>query len=91
MSQVVVTHDNLSARRAESGKQERAIVRDGDFKKWRRSDITKFDPFAAAVGVAVAPVAFIWWVLTKFVQLAIFVSIGLSRLVGLCLGATKKV
>ena len=86
MSQVVVTHDNLTAKRRVSAKQELVIIRDSEFKKWRRSDITKFDPFAAAVGIAVLPVALIWWVLGKLVQLAVFVSIGVSRLVGLFLG-----
>lgn len=86
MSQVVVTEDNLKARRLKSGDQEKNIDREGLFNKWRRSDITGFDPIAALVGVAALPVLVSWYIIGTMVKVAIFVVISVSRAVGAVLG-----
>ncbi len=90
MSQVVVTEDNLKARRIKSGDQEKNIDRDGLFNKWRRSDITGFDPVAAIVGVALLPVLVSWYIIGMIVKVAIYVAIGVSRAVGALIGRNTK-
>lgn len=89
MSQVVVTDDTLKQRRLRSGEQERQIDREGQFKKWLKSDITGFDPVAAVIGVAVLPVVAIWYFLASLVRLAVYVSITFSRVVGSIVGSMK--
>ena len=90
MSQVVVTDDSLKQRRQRSGEQELQIDREGQFKKWLKSDITGFDPIAAVIGLAVLPVVAIWYVLASLVRLSIYASIAFSRLLGSLIGTTKK-
>jgi hypothetical protein len=90
MSQVVVTEDNLKQRRLRSGEQEKRIDREGQFRKWLKSDITGFDPIAAVVGLAVLPVVAIWYILSTIVKVAIFVSIGFSRMIGTLLSSRKE-
>ena len=90
MSQVVVTEDSLKARRLKSGDQEKNIDREGLFNHWRRSDISGFDPVAAAVGVAALPVLVSWYIIGTIVKIAIYVSIGVSRFVGILIGRNTK-
>jgi hypothetical protein len=90
MSQVVVTEDNLKARRLKSGDQEKNIDREGLFNKWRRSDITGFDPIAALVGVAALPVLVSWYIIGTIVKVAIFAAIAVSRAVGALIGRNTK-
>lgn len=90
MSQVIVTKDNLSARRSKSADQEHKIDREGEFGKWRRNDISGFDPVAAAAGVAVAPVVFFFWVFSKAAQIAIYVALVVSKIIGKIVGPMKS-
>jgi hypothetical protein len=90
MSQVVVTEDALKARRIKSGDQERKIDREGLFNQWRRSDITRFDPVAALVGVAALPVLVSWYIIGTVVKVAIYVAIGISRVLGALIGRNTK-
>lgn len=90
MSQVIVTSDKLNARRKESAQQEHKIDREGRMKLWRRDDVTKFDPIAAAVGVAVAPVVGIFWILTKVTQIAIYFALLLSKVISKIVGPMKS-
>jgi len=89
MSQVIVTEDNLNTQRRNSAVQEHHIDREGQFKKWRRNDITGFDPIAAAAGVAAAPFVVLFWCLSLVSKAAIYVALIISRLVGKIVGPTK--
>ncbi len=90
MSQVIVTKDNITPRRVTSATQEHKIDREGQFKRWRRNDITGFDPIAAAAGIAMLPVLAIWWVFSWAAEIAVFVAIGVSRLVSTIVGPMKE-
>jgi hypothetical protein len=91
MSQVVVTDDKLKSRRDQSAKKELQIDREGQFSKWRMSDITKFDPIAAAIGIALLPVFFSWYLIGLLVKVAVYVGAGFSRLIGLLIGKSKTI
>ena len=91
MSQVVVTDDKLKSRRDQSAKKELQIDREGQFAKWRMSDITKFDPFAAAIGIALLPVFFSWYLIGLLVKVAVYAGAGFSRLIGLLIGKSKTI
>lgn len=91
MSQVVVTDDKLKSRRTQSAKKELQIDREGQFAKWRMSDITKFDPIAAAIGIALLPVFFSWYLIGLLIKVAVYVGAGFSRLVGLLIGKSKTI
>ncbi len=91
MSQVVVTDDKLKSRRDQSAKKELQIDREGQFAKWRMSDITKFDPIAAAIGIALLPVFFSWYLIGLVVKVAVYVGAGFSKLVGLLIGKSKTI
>lgn len=89
MSQVIVTKDNITARRKQSAVQEHKIDREGQFDHWRRNDITGFDPIAALAGAAMMPVLAIWWVFSWTAKAAVFVALGVSKLVGAIVGPMK--
>ena len=89
MSQVIVTEDNLKSRRMKSAEMERKIDSEGAMNRWRMSDITGFDPVAAAVGLAVLPIALSWFIIGGLVKLAIYVSISVSRFIGALIGKSK--
>lgn len=89
MSQVIVTVDKLKTRRAKSAGQEHKIDREGRFNRWRRNDITGFDPIAAAAGVAVAPVVVFFWIFSKLAQVAIYVALIVSKAIGKIVGPMK--
>jgi hypothetical protein len=89
MSQVIVTEDNLKQRRQKSAESERQIDSEGAMNRWRMSDVTGFDPVAAAVGIAVLPIALSWYIIGALVKLAIYVSISVSRFVGSLIGRSK--
>jgi hypothetical protein len=91
MSQVVVTDDKLKSRRDQSAKKELQIDREGQFAKWRMSDITKFDPIAAAIGIALLPVFFSWYLIGLLVKVAVYAGAGFSRLLGLLIGKSKRI
>lgn len=91
MSQVVVTDDKLKSRRDQSAKKELQIDREGQFAKWRMSDITKFDPIAAAIGIALLPVFFSWYLIGLVIKVAVYVGAGFSKLVGLLIGKSKTI
>jgi hypothetical protein len=91
MSQVVVTDDKLKSRRDQSAKKELQIDREGQFAKWRMSDITKFDPIAAAIGIALLPVFFSWYLIGLLVKVAVYAGAGFSRLIGLLIGKSKTI
>lgn len=82
MSQVIVTHDNLSAKRAESLRQEHRIDRESVFSHWRRSDITGKDPVAAAVGFAFLPVAIFWSFVATCISISFSIMLGIFRMLG---------
>lgn len=67
MSQVIVTDDNLKKQREQSAEQEHRIDREGQFQRWRKSDITGKDLVATAVGFAVLPVVGLWAFLTALI------------------------
>jgi hypothetical protein len=90
MSQVIITEDKLTARRQKSAESERKIDIEGAMSRWRMSNVTGFDPVAAAVGIAVMPIAFIWFLIGSLVKLAIYISISVSRFVGALIGRSKK-
>jgi len=90
MSQVVVTDDKLKVKREASKSRERAIDIEGEMAKWRLSDITGFDPVAAAVGLAVLPIALSWFVIGTVVKAAIFVVIAFSQIVARMIGKTAS-
>lgn len=91
MSQVVITDDKLKARRAESARKEMQIDRESQFSKWRLSDITKFDPVAAGIGVALLPVFMSWYLIGLLVKIAIYFGISVSKAIGLSIGKSKSV
>jgi hypothetical protein len=91
MSQVVVTDDKLKSRRDQSAKKELQIDREGQFAKWRMSDITKFDPIAAAIGIALLPVFFSWYLIGLLVKVAVYAGAGFSKLIGLLIGKSKTI
>lgn len=79
MSQVIVTHDNFSDKRAASLVQEHQIDRESAFSQWRRNDITGKDPVAAAVGIAVLPVALFWSFVATCISVSFSVMLGLFK------------
>jgi hypothetical protein len=89
MSQVVVTDDNLKSRRIKSGEQERQIDRESGFDKWKLSDVTKFDPVAAVLGLVALPVVLSWYAIGLVVKIAVYIGIGISRLIGVLIGNNK--
>lgn len=91
MSQVIVTEDKLKARRAQSARKESQIDRESQFSKWKLSDITKFDPVAAGIGIALLPVFISWYIIGLIIKLAVYVGIGISRLIGLSIGKSKSI
>lgn len=86
MSQVIVTHDSFMTQRAKTRDQEHHIDVDSQFDRWRRNDITKSDPVAKLIGIAVLPILALWAILC--VLMALFVTIvngvfnGLGKIVG---------
>lgn len=91
MSQVIVTDDKLKSRRAQSARKEMQIDREGQFAKWKLSDITKFDPIAAGIGIALLPVFLSWYLIGLIVKLAVYIGIGISRVIGLSIGKSKSI
>lgn len=91
MSQVIVTDDKLKSRREQSARKELQIDREGQFSKWKMSDITKFDPVAAGVGLALLPIFLSWYLIGLVVKMAIYVGAGISRLIGLSIGKSKSI
>lgn len=91
MSQVIVTDDKLKSRRAQSARKEMQIDREGQFAKWKLSDITKFDPIAAGIGIALLPVFLSWYLIGLIIKLAIYVGIGISRVIGISIGKSKSI
>ena len=89
MSQVIVTKDNLQARRDQSASQEHKIDREGQFSRWRRNDITGFDPIETGAGVAMAPVLAIWWVFSIVVKVAVFAALIVGKLMSVAVGKWK--
>lgn len=89
MSQVIVTKDNLQTRRDQSASEEHKIDREGQFDRWRRNDITGFDPIETAAGIAMVPVLAIWWVFSIVVKVAVFVAVVVGRVLGLVVGRWK--
>lgn len=89
MSQVIVTKDTLQTRRDQSASQEHKIDREGQFNRWRRNDITGFDPIEAGAGVAMVPVLAIWWFFSIVAKVAIFVAIAVGRVIGAVVGRWK--
>jgi hypothetical protein len=90
MSQVIITDDNLKSKRTASATQEHAIDREGQFLKWRRNDITGFDPIAAAAGLAMAPVVFLFWIISMTAHVAIYFTLIVSKIVGKIVGPMKS-
>ncbi len=90
MSQVIITNDKLKVRRDKSAAEEHKIDREGQFKKWRRNDITGFDPVAGAAAIAVAPVAAFFWIFSKIAQVAIYVALIVSKAIGKIVGPMKS-
>lgn len=91
MSQVIVTDDKLKSRREQSARKELQIDREGQFSKWKMSDITKFDPVAAGIGLALLPIFLSWYLIGLVVKMAIYVGAGISRLIGLSIGKSKSI
>lgn len=91
MSQVIVTHDKLKSRREQSARRELQIDREGQFVKWQLSDITKFDPVASAIGLALLPVFFSWYLIGWIVKLAIYIGAGISKSIGTLIGKSKVI
>jgi uncharacterized protein YecA (UPF0149 family) len=89
MSQVIVENDVLREKRAQSAVKEHAIDREGEFRKWQMSDITKFDPVFAAVRIAALPIFAVWWLLSQIIRLAIVVASGISFAIGGLLGRMR--
>ena len=90
MSQVIVTNDKLNASRKKSSLQEHKIDREGQFNRWRRNDITGFDPVAAGAGLLAAPVVILFWAMAKTAQAAIYVALIISKIVGKIVGPMKS-
>ena len=63
LSQVIVTEDALKKKREDSAKQEHKIDREGQFARWKRSDITGKDPVESLVGYATVPILGLWGIL----------------------------
>lgn len=86
MSQVIVTQDQLTDKRRRSGQEEHRIETNAQFAKWRRSDVTGFDPVRRAVGLAVMPILGLWGVLalllTGIMEVLKGVFLFLGRLIG---------
>jgi len=55
------------------------------------SDITKFDPIAAAIGIALLPVFFSWYLIGLLVKVAVYAGAGFSKLIGLLIGKSKTI
>lgn len=60
MSQVIVTHDVLSEKRARSRQQEQKISREEAWAHWRRSDVTKYGIVTRLIGYLSVPVVALW-------------------------------
>jgi hypothetical protein len=86
MSQVIITKDKFSSKRKDSALEEKAIDREGLLTKWKRDDITGFDPIAAAAGIAAAPVAAIFYVFSVVAKLAIFLTASMSLVISKIIG-----
>jgi hypothetical protein len=87
LSQVIVTNDQLKPQRDLTRWQERDIDRDGQFKRWKRSDIvSRGDPVKILIGLAVLPVLALWGILAGIMAVAVaivnFVFKGLGAVVG---------
>jgi hypothetical protein len=89
MSQVIVTQDKLKSSRAKSAAQEHKIDREGRFNRWRRNDISGFDPVAAGAGVLAAPVLAVFWIFSKIAQVAIYAALLVSKVVGKIVGPMR--
>ena len=88
---MIVTDDKLKSKREQSARRELQIDREGQFAKWKLSDITKFDPIAAAIGLALLPIFFSWYLIGLIVKVAVYVGAGISRLIGLSIGKSKSI
>jgi hypothetical protein len=89
MSQVIVENDEFKKRRVASADQELRIDCEGQFKRWRRNDITGVDPIAVLAALAAAPLLIIFWLFSKLSQVAIFVAMTVGRIVGAVVGQSK--
>ncbi|MCX6124255.1 MAG: hypothetical protein NTV34_05830 [Proteobacteria bacterium] len=90
MSQVIVTDDKLNTNRKKSLIQEHKIDREGQFNRWRRNDITGFDPLAAGAGLLAAPVVMLFWAMSKTAQAAIYFALIASKILGKIIGPMKS-
>lgn len=85
MSQVVVVDDNLKDKRLSSKKEEKAIDRDSQFRKWQMSDITGPSLVLKLIGLATMPIVFFWSILGLLSGLALAIAMaifnGISRLI----------
>ncbi len=72
LSQVVVTHDSLIAKREKSRAQEKSIDRTGQFSHWLKSDIySRKNPFMVILGVVFIPIAAFWALLLVGIGFAV--------------------
>ena len=90
MSQVIVTHDNLDAKRAASRKQEDAISREAQFDRWRRNDITGKDPVASLIGYALMPIIALWGLVCGAMVLMLTLVKYVFQAIGRLLGGKKS-
>lgn len=90
MSQVIVTSDNLNAKRAKSKGQEDRISTEDDFRKWKRSDVTGSDPVAKLIGLAVLPIVVLWGLLCGVMALIVTVVNCLFKGLGRIAGGKKN-
>lgn len=82
MSQVIITEDQLKDRRQQSAAQEHKINRDGVVARFRKSDVTGFDPIKKAIGLAALPIVAIWSAILFAIGLAIGISGVIFRGIG---------
>lgn len=90
MSQVVVTEDNLRARREASRAQEQKIVKfTAPSADWLRP-MAKTDPVAMVIGVLAAPVAAFWGLLMTFLGLSLAVILWIFRGLATLIGGSRQ-
>lgn len=71
LSQVIVTDDKLRDKRSKSKDQELKILKEAQFSRWRRDDVTKPDVFKRTVGLLTFPILGLWAMICGLIYIVV--------------------
>ncbi len=90
MSQVIVTDDNLNAKRQRTRVQEQNIEKEGAYDHWRMASLTQMRPLAALIAIASLPIVAFWMFLLSLIGISLSAFTFLLKVLGKVFGSSSK-